>query len=121
MDSERFEQLVIRAIESLPDEFHERLDNIDIVIADVPSPEQRSILDGERGESLLGLYEGIPLTKRHYSYGMVTPDKITIFQKPIEAACHGDSQIVSEVRRVVLHEIAHHFGIDDERLKELGM
>ena len=121
MDSERFEQLVIRAIESLPDEFHERLDNIDIVIADMPSPEQMKALDQRRGETLLGLYEGVPLTHRNQGYGMIAPDKITIFQKTIEAACRSDAQIVSEVRRVVLHEIAHHFGIDDERLKELGM
>lgn len=121
MDSERFEQLVIRAVESMPDEFHERLDNIDIVIADEPSPEQLSTVERKRGETLLGLYEGVPLTQRHHGYGMIPPDKITIFQKPIEAACRSDGQIVSEVRRVVLHEIAHHFGIDDERLKELGM
>ena len=121
MDNERFEQLVIRAIESLPDEFHERLDNIDIVIADVPSPEQLETVDKKRGETLLGLYEGVPLTNRHHGYGMVMPDKITIFQKPIEAVCRNDTQIVNEIRRVVLHEIAHHFGIDDERLRELGM
>ena len=121
MDNERFEQLVVQAIESLPDEFHERLDNNDIVIADVPSPEQLETVDRERGETLLGLYEGVPLIHRHRAYGMVTPDKITIFQKPIEAACRNDTQIVNEIRRVVLHEIAHHFGIDDDRLRELGM
>jgi predicted Zn-dependent protease with MMP-like domain len=121
MDSQRFEQLVIRAIESLPDEFRERLDNIDIVIADRPSPEQMEHLDRKRGETLLGLYEGVPLTHRHSSYGLVAPDKITIFQKAIEAVCHNDRQIITEVRRVVLHEIAHHFGIDDDSLRELGM
>jgi predicted Zn-dependent protease with MMP-like domain len=121
MDSRKFEQLVLRAIESLPDEFRDRLDNIDIVIADRPTPAQLESLDGKRGEKLLGLYEGVPLTHRHGGYGMVTPDKITIFQKAIEAVCRNDRQIITEVRRVVLHEIAHHFGIDDDRLKELGM
>ena len=121
MDEEKFEQLVIRAIESLPDEFQERLDNIDIVIADQPSPEQLKTLDRKRGETLLGLYEGVPLIHRHASYGMVTPDKITIFQRAIESTGRSDARIVSEIRRVVLHEIAHHFGIDDDRLEELGM
>lgn len=121
MDSQKFEQLVIRAIESIPDEFHERLDNIDIIIADKPSPEQMEILGGKRSETILGLYEGVPLTHRHSSYGMVIPDKITIFQKAIESSCRNDTEIVTEIRRVVLHEIAHHFGIDDDRLKELGM
>jgi predicted Zn-dependent protease with MMP-like domain len=121
MDSQKFEQLVIRAVESLPDEFRERLDNIDVIIADQPSPEQMKSTDRKRGGMLLGLYEGIPLTHRHSSYGMVTPDRITIFQKPIEAVCRNNTEIVEEIRRVVLHEIAHHFGIGDDRLKELGM
>lgn len=121
MDSEKFESLVARAIDSLPDEFHDRLENIDIVIADYPTREQLKALGGGRNETLLGLYEGVPLTKRTYGYGMVMPDKITIFQRPIEAMCRNDSQVITEVRRVVLHEIAHHFGIDDYRLEELGM
>jgi predicted Zn-dependent protease with MMP-like domain len=121
MDSQRFEQLVIRAIEGLPDEFRERLDNVDIIVADRPSPQQMKTLDRKRGETLLGLYEGVPLTHRHSGYGMVTPDKITIFQKAIESAYRNETEIVTEIRRVVLHEIAHHFGIGDDRLKELGM
>lgn len=121
MDRQKFEQLVIRAIKNLPDEFHERLDNIDIIIADRPSPEQMEILGKKRGETVLGLYEGVPLTQRHSGYGMVVPDKITVFQKAIEAACGNDVEIINETRRVVLHEIAHHFGIGDDRLKELGM
>ena len=69
---------------------------------------------------LLGLYEGIPLTKRTYGYTGVVPDKITIFQKPIEAISRNNAQIIEEVQHVVRHEIAHHFGIDDDRLEELG-
>jgi len=121
MDSQKFERLVIRAVESLPEEFRQRLDNIDIIIADRPSPEQMESTDRKRGETLLGLYEGVPLTHRHSGYGMVIPDKITIFQKPIEAACRNNTEIVDEIRRVVLHEIAHHFGIGDDRLRELGI
>jgi predicted Zn-dependent protease with MMP-like domain len=120
MESRRFEELVTEAVEHLPEEFLDRLENIDIVVADEPTRDQLRQNDTESGDTLLGLYEGVPLTSRtsHYSF---IPDKITIFQKPIEAICHSDSEIVAEIRRVVLHEIAHHFGIDDERLEELGI
>jgi predicted Zn-dependent protease with MMP-like domain len=121
MDSKKFEWLVAQAIESLPEEFQERLENIDVVVADQPTREQLRVLGGRRGETLLGLYEGVPLTRRSHGYGMVTPDKVTIFQKPIEAMCKNDTQIIAEVQRVVRHEIAHHFGISDDRLRQLGM
>jgi predicted Zn-dependent protease with MMP-like domain len=120
MERARFEQLVAKAVDSLPDEFHDRMENIDVVVADWPS---RRLLSEERirrGETLLGLYEGVPLTRRSEHYGLVMPDKITIFQKPIESICRSDAQIIAEIQRVVRHEIAHHFGISDERLEELG-
>jgi predicted Zn-dependent protease with MMP-like domain len=118
MDSQQFEQLVARAIEDLPDEIRERLENIDIVVADVPTRDQ--LRGNRRGETLLGLYEGVPLTERGARYGFVMPDKITIFQVPIESMCRNDAQIIRQVKRVVRHEIAHHFGISDDRLEELG-
>jgi predicted Zn-dependent protease with MMP-like domain len=121
VNSEKFESLVYKAVESLPDEFRDRLENIDIIVADRPTRRQLGTLNSDKHYTLLGLYEGVPLTRRSQGYGMVVPDKITIFQEPIEAMCRTDSEIVAEVRRVVLHEIAHHFGIDDARLKELGM
>ncbi len=121
MDSKKFEWLVAQAIESLPDEFQERLENIDVVVADQPTREQLRVLGGRRGETLLGLYEGVPLTRRTHGYGMVIPDKVTIFQGPIEAMCKNDARIIAEVQRVVRHEIAHHFGISDDRLRQLGM
>jgi len=121
VDIQQFERLVARAIESLPEEFRERLENIDIIVADYPTRTQLSSSGSGRNETLLGLYEGVPLTRRSHGYGFVVPDKITIFQKPIEAACKNDAQITTKIRRVVLHEIAHHFGIDDDRLEELGM
>ena len=120
MDRQRFEWLVAKAVDSLPDEFGNRLENIDVVVADKPSPRQLAEVKRRRGETLLGLYEGVPLTKRSGHYGMVTPDKITIFQKPVEAQCRNDAEIIAEIQRVVQHEIAHHFGISDARLKELG-
>jgi predicted Zn-dependent protease with MMP-like domain len=120
LDRERFERLVAKAVDSLPDEFHARLENIDVVVADRPTPDQLAELGRKRGETLLGLYEGVPLTKRGRHYGLVVPDKVTIFQKPIEAHCRNDAEIIAEIKRVVLHEIAHHFGISDARLRQLG-
>jgi len=120
MDRERFEWLVAKAVDSLPEEFHTRLENIDVVAADKPTPTQLAEVGRKRGETLLGLYEGVPLTRRSQHYGMVVPDKITIFQKPIEAICNNDARVIAEIQRVVQHEIAHHFGISDARLRHLG-
>ncbi|MBN1160471.1 MAG: metallopeptidase family protein [Dehalococcoidales bacterium] len=120
MDTQQFEQLVARAIESLPEEIRERLENIDIIVDDKPTPEQLRRSGLSRNETLLGLYEGVPLTERTQGYGFVMPDKITIFQRPIEASCRSEKQITSRIQQVVRHEIAHHFGIDDDRLEELG-
>ena len=120
MERERFEALVERAVLGLPEELRERLENIDIVVAPAPTATQRRKAGLPRGVTLLGLYEGVPLTRRGAHYGMVLPDMITIFQKPIEAMCRSDAEIVREVSAVVHHEIAHHFGISDARLRELG-
>ena len=119
MNRERFEWLVAKAVDSLPDEFHTKLENIDVVVEDQPNPSQLTDVGLKRGETLLGLYQGVPLTRRSRHYGLVVPDKITIFQKPIEAECKYDAEITTEIRRVVLHEIAHHFGISDARLRQL--
>ena len=119
MDREKFEWLVTKAVVNLPDEFRTRLENIDIVVEDKPTSIQLAEVGMKRGETLLGLYEGVPLTERSGNYGMVVPDKITIFQKPIKAICENDTEIVAEIRKVVYHEIAHHFGISDTRLKQL--
>jgi len=119
MDRERFEWLVARAVEDLPEEFLSRLQNIDVVVENRPTPGQVTRARLRRGHTLLGLYEGVPQTKRGRHYGLVLPDKITIFQKPIEARCRHESEIIAEVVRVVRHEIAHHFGISDARLRQL--
>ena len=119
MDREIFESLVAKAVSSLPEEFSDRLENVDIVVADQPTSRQLAETGLRRDMTLLGLYEGVPLTIRGRHYGMVVPDKITIFQKPIEARCRYDSEIVKEIGRVVRHEIAHHFGISDARLNQL--
>ncbi len=119
MERERFEWLVAKAIETLPDEFLSRLENIDVVVEDYPSQSQLASVGLRRSQTLLGLYEGVPLTKRSSHYGLVPPDKITIFRKPIEAKCRYNAEITAEIQRVVKHEIAHHFGIGDARLEQI--
>lgn len=119
MERERFEALVVTAVNELPPEFGNKLENIDVVVRDYPTSRQLAKMGIRHGTTLLGLYEGIPHTKRTVGYSMVLPDKITIFQKPIEAKCSSEEEIMKEIQRVVRHEIAHHFGIDDHRLREI--
>ena len=120
MEREQFEELVDEAIESLPENLKERIENVAIMVADWPTSEQLEEVGVKHKQDLLGLYEGIPLTKRTRGYQMVLPDKITIFQKPIEMRYHSEGTILKRVQRTVLHEIAHYFGISDARLREIG-
>jgi predicted Zn-dependent protease with MMP-like domain len=119
MERQKFEAIVFRAIEALPAEFKGKLENVDIIVEDWPSPNQISRLGLEYKTQLLGLYEGVPQTKRDSGYNLVLPDKITIFQKPIEMKCRSDKEIEMEIGRVVRHEIAHHFGIGDAALYKI--
>ena len=116
---EKFYNLVEKAIERLPPIFQEKLENVDIIVADWPTPAQlaRSNIRGRFG--LLGLYEGVPHTRRGHGYSMVLPDKITVFRKPIEVRCRSWKEVEAEVEKVVRHEIAHHFGIDEGKLREI--
>lgn len=107
-------------MERIPQDIRSRLDNVDIVVEDVPSRDQLIGSGIDDGNILLGLYEGLPLTAR-YDYGMVLPDKITLFQAAIESICNSDEDIVREVQDTVVHEVAHHFGIDDDRLHQFGI
>lgn len=116
-----FETLVAEALDSLPSDIQEKMENVEVVIEWRPSPTQLRRLGLRPGRTLFGLYEGVPLTKRTSHYGLVLPDKITIFRQPIEAHCRSDEQVRQAVRRTVLHELAHHFGISDRRLRELGV
>jgi predicted Zn-dependent protease with MMP-like domain len=115
--SERFEQLVAEAIDSLPEELGEAMDNVEIVVEDEPPAEFLSGVGPHH--TLLGLYHGVPLTSRG-SYDGVLPDKISIYEGPITRLARTPDAIREQVRRTVIHEIAHHFGIDDDRLTELG-
>ena len=119
MERSEFEELVRRALQQLPEEVRRHMENVDLVVEDNPTSEQLASSMMEDGEYLLGLYEGLPLTERE-DYGMVLPDKISIFQDSIEAVCGNKDEIVQEVRDTVIHEIAHHFGLDDAILDEMG-
>ncbi len=119
MQKERFEALVARALGELPLEFRSRLENVDVVVQDYPTSRQLGRTKVRSHTQLLGIYEGVPQTRRGRHYGMVVPDKITIFQKPIEAVARSDKEIEMEIQRVVRHEIAHHFGSGERTLRRL--
>jgi predicted Zn-dependent protease with MMP-like domain len=106
---ERFAQLVAEALDGIPPDLGDLMDNVVVTVDDVSPP---------RG--LLGFYEGVPLTARGTYGGMVMPDRITIFRRAICASCRSEEEVVEQVRVTVVHEVAHHFGIDDARLAELG-
>ena len=111
IDGFDFEQAVRDALDSLPPDLRDAMSNVEIVVDEEAPPASR----------ILGLYQGIPLTRRTSSYAAVPPDKITIFRRPIERVAGTDPErLHAQVRHVVIHEIAHHFGISDERLIELG-
>jgi predicted Zn-dependent protease with MMP-like domain len=105
----RFEEMVTTALDGLPPEFGKRMRNVAVVVdAD----------GGPRG--LLGLYHGVPLTRRTSNYSAVLPDQITIYRKAICRICNTEDEVIEQVRRTVIHEVGHYFGISDERLHELG-
>jgi predicted Zn-dependent protease with MMP-like domain len=108
VDAERFEQLVADALDGIPEALGRLMDNVVVQVRDASRA------------GLLGLYEGIPLTRRGEYGGMAMPDRITIFRLPILERCRTEDDVLREVRVTVVHEVAHHFGIDDDRLTELG-
>ncbi|MEV8515003.1 metallopeptidase family protein [Dactylosporangium sp. NPDC051484] len=111
MSKERFEELVGEALDEVPEELLDLMDNVVILVVDDAPPED---------PELLGLYEGHALTERGWDYSGVLPDRISIYRKPILTICDNEDDVVEEVAITVVHEIAHHFGISDERLHELG-
>ena len=118
MDAEAFEAIVAEALDSLPAEFARYMDNVEIQIELRPTREHRRAVGIKPWQTLYGLYQGVPLTQR-VGGAPILPDVITIFQEPIERDFRGHDELRAQVRRTVLHEIAHFFGISDERLHEL--
>ena len=119
MELEHFEELVRRGLDLIPDQIAERISNIDIQVEDMPTQQQLSATGVPSGHTLLGLYVGVPLTHRTSGYNMAMPDRIFIFQRPLEAISRDEDDLVERVRDTVIHEVAHHFGISDERLDEI--
>ncbi|MDE0495356.1 MAG: metallopeptidase family protein [Acidimicrobiaceae bacterium] len=109
IDVVRFERLVGEALDSLPPELGEMMENVAVVVE-----------DAHPDEDLLGLYEGVPLTERGDYGGMAMPDRVTVYRLPICAVCDSEQELVDQITVTVVHEVAHHFGIDDDTLEELG-
>jgi len=107
---ERFEELTAEALDGLPEWIRGRMENVDVLIEPDPPPQQ---------PGLLGLYQGVPLTRRGAGYGGVLPDRITLFRSGILRGARSEAEVRDRVRHVVIHEVAHFFGISDERLREL--
>ncbi|MBC7264928.1 MAG: metallopeptidase family protein [Chloroflexi bacterium] len=121
MNKAEFERLVSEALDSLPPHFREKLSNVAVVVEWWPTPAELRQAGLHPSGMLFGLYQGVPLTQRGRGYNLVPPDRIVIYQGPIEIYHRRPEAIREQVRRTVMHEIAHHFGISDERLHELGV
>ncbi|MFO0882272.1 MAG: metallopeptidase family protein [Candidatus Saccharimonadales bacterium] len=119
VSNEEFNQFASEAVDSLPSQYLDHLNNVAIVVEDEPTPEQRQKLHLVNGVTLFGLYEGIPLTNRSGNYSLVLPDKITIFKLPIEASCNSLDELKEQIKRTLWHEIAHHYGLGHDRIHEL--
>jgi predicted Zn-dependent protease with MMP-like domain len=111
MERADFEVLVDQALDGIPDELAQLVRNVVVLVEDDPPPDD---------PTLLGLYDGVALTERYGDFGMELPDRIFIFRKPLLDMCESEEELVDEVRITVVHEVAHHFGIDDDRLHDLG-
>ncbi|WP_244924930.1 metallopeptidase family protein [Actinomyces bowdenii] len=122
MSEEDFERAVGDALDQIPPELADAMDNVVVLIHDEPDPDMLhpEDYDGQGRPTLLGLYDGTPLTERDEGWSMVLPDRILIFRGPLQRWCATREELVEQIMVTVIHEVAHHFGIDDERLHELG-
>jgi len=118
LNHKEFEKIVEQGIKAIPEKFLQKLKNVAIVIEDEPAPAQKKKLNLHPGWTLFGLYEGVPQISRGTNYSAVLPDKITIFQKPIEAMARDRNEIREIVKNTVWHEIAHHFGMSEARVRQ---
>ena len=122
MSAQEFEDVVGDALDRIPADLAEAMDNVVVLVQDEPDPEMLTEEDYDDAglPTLLGLYDGVPLTERDEGWSMVLPDRILIFRGPLERWCTSREELVEEIMVTVIHEVAHHFGIPDERLHELG-
>lgn len=120
LSESRFQALVDQALADLPPDILQHLDNVAVTVADWPSRSEMKRARVSHPRQLFGLYEGIPLTRRGRDYTLVTPDRIILYRGPLLAANRSLAALRAQVRRTVVHEIAHHFGIQEARIRELG-
>jgi predicted Zn-dependent protease with MMP-like domain len=119
LDADRFEQLVAEAVDSLPEWIGEHMENVFITTAVWPSRHQMHGARVGRDSLLLGLYEGVPLSRRGGRYHLTPPDRITLFQRPLEMVARDEAHLIDLVQRTIIHEIAHHFGFSEDELSRL--
>ncbi len=119
MTRHRFEQLVADAIRTLPRQFRDHMTNIAIIVEDEPSPALLEEAEIDPPDTLFGLYQGTPLPERRWDFGNVLPDRILIFQGPIEDACDTDDEVVAEIGETLIHEVGHYFGLSEEEIEDI--
>ncbi len=119
MTDSEFDELITRAMNELPQKYIKGLQNVAIVMADEPTPEQIQKMRIDGRHLLLGLYEGIPLTQRGNNYNLVLPDKITLFKNSILTVTNGENQLFEQIKRTLWHEIAHYYGLNHERIDKI--
>lgn len=119
MTRDRFTELVEEALREIPKRFRREMKNVAVIVEDEPSPAILEEMDIDPGDTLFGLYQGTPLPERGWSYGNTLPDRISIFQRPIEDACQDDEEIRDCVAETVIHEFGHYFGMSEEEIEEI--
>lgn len=119
ISDQEFDRLISQAMDELPQEYIRNLNNVVVTYADEPTLEQRRELKLRGNQTLFGLYQGIPLTKRGAGYNLVLPDKITIFKFPLVSASADETELYQQIKRTVWHEIAHFYGLDHDRIDEI--
>ena len=115
----RFERLVADALETMPQSFRQAVRNVAVIVEDAPAPELLDDVGVDPPDTLFGLYEGVPLPERDWTHGNALPDRITLFQEPIEAASQNDDEIVVTIGETVIHEFGHYFGLSEEEIEEI--
>ncbi len=119
MTRQRFEQLVAEALDGIPPHFRQAMKNVAVVVEDEPSDDLLEEMEIDPPDTLFGIYQGTPLSERGWSYGNTLPDRITIFQRPIEGECETDQEIVDAITETVIHEFGHYFGLTEEQIEEI--
>jgi predicted Zn-dependent protease with MMP-like domain len=119
-DLKRFRKLVDRALKDIPDDFLKYLENLEIFVEEEPSSELRDELGLRKGDILFGLYQGIPRPNRHFFQTVILPDRIILFQNAFFRTCPTEEKMLEQIRKTLVHEIAHHFGFSERKIRQLG-